>query len=152
MSFEDYVTETRSFTDFDRVVFRGVGDLDITQGDQEGLTIKAHEDIMSRIVTEVRGTTLHIELKKDWIRLVDLNFESRRIYFDLRLKNLKELDHSGAGTVESDQISTDSLALKLGGVGSITIDSLEAEKLEVRLKGAGTVSLAGKVIVRDIRL
>ncbi|MCJ7625848.1 MAG: DUF2807 domain-containing protein, partial [Anaerolineaceae bacterium] len=57
-----------------------------------------------------------------------------------------------AGVVESGQISTDSLALKLGGVGSITIDSLQAEKLEVRLKGAGTVFLAGKVVDQDIHL
>jgi hypothetical protein len=152
MSSEEFVTETRSFADFDRVVFRGVGDLDITQGDQAEITIKGREDIVSRIETEVKGTTLHIELKKDWIRWTDLNFESRRIFYNLSLKKLKGLDHSGAGVIESDQILTDSLKLKLGGAGSVSIDSLEAETLEVTLKGAGKISLAGKVIDQDIRL
>jgi hypothetical protein len=55
--------EQREVGDFDRVVFSSIGELSIVQGDTESLTIQAESNVLQRIVTEVRGNVLHIEMK-----------------------------------------------------------------------------------------
>ena len=45
--------ETRDVADFDRVVVRDYGELIITQGSEESLTIEADEEILRKIEAQV---------------------------------------------------------------------------------------------------
>ena len=63
---EDLASVTREVGDFDEVVLSGIGELTITQGEKESLTIEAHERLLPKITTEVRDDTLHISFDEAW--------------------------------------------------------------------------------------
>ena len=58
--------EKREVSGFSALMFRGMGRIDLIQDDHEELVIEAQPEIRSRIKTEVREGTLHIDYDEDW--------------------------------------------------------------------------------------
>ncbi len=54
------ITQDRSVSGFSRVELGGSGQVTITQGDQERLTVEADDNILPYIRTDVSGTTLYL--------------------------------------------------------------------------------------------
>ena len=54
------VSETRQLTHFDRVTIFGSGHLTVVQGEQEGLTIQADDNLLPYIKSEVAGGSLKL--------------------------------------------------------------------------------------------
>lgn len=143
------ITETREVSDFESVELNGIGELVITQGEQESLTIEAESNIVRRIETEVRGGMLIIEFTRGfWGDIVP----TEPIKFEITMIEVASLNLSGAGRIYADSIDTDRLDIDISGVGDIIIDSLTADTLDLNLSGAGTIDLAGKVKVQQINL
>jgi hypothetical protein len=148
--------ETREVSDFDRVVFSGFGELVISQGEAETLTVEADDEIMPKIDTHVSGGTLFIGYKHggildmiwDWTTYVGSSWHLR---YNLTVKKLTGLECSGAGSTVLSTLTTDHLNVRLSGAGSVTVDPLTAEKLEVELSGAGSISVGGKVTEQKSR-
>ena len=149
MSTENRVTESREVSNFDRVALRDYGELVITQGEQESLTVEAHPDILPKIQTEVRDGQLVIKISGSWLdRLGDAfstGLTRLRIKYNLTVKKLTSLEIAGAASVKATDIETDRLALRLSGAGDVKIESLTAEALEVDMPGAGAIKVSGKV-------
>ena len=137
------VTETRAVSDFDEVIFEGIGELDITQGDRESLTIEAESNVMRRIITEVRGGTLHIRMRRGLLGLGVVPTKSTR--YDLTMKDIRSLDLSGVGTISAEEIIADDLHIDVSGAGSVGIDELVADGLTVDHSGLGKCEVAGRV-------
>ncbi len=156
MSTSDVVTETREVSGFDRVALREFGELVITQGEEESLTIEARQDILSRLETEVKDGKLVIGSRGSWLdKLGDAlatGFTRKRIRYSLTVRQLTGLEVSGAAAVRVAKIETDRLALKLSGAGDVNIESLDAQRLEVDLPGAGKISVAGRVAEQTVTL
>jgi hypothetical protein len=156
MSKSDVLTETREVSDFDRVSLREFGELVITQGEEESLTIEARRNILSRIKTEVKASQLIIGSSGSWLdQLGDAlasSFRGERIRCNLTVKQLRGLEVSGAGAVRVGKIETDRLALQLRGAGDVNIESLDAEGLTVDLPGAGRISVAGRVAEQTVTI
>lgn len=137
------VTSDRSVSGFDRVVFEGLGELTITQGDRESLTIEAESNVMSRITTEVRGGTLYI----DW-RAGVFGFSvvpTKPLRYDLTMKDVRVLSLTGLGSLAAGEISTDRLDVGINGGGRVVIRSLRAADLDLGLTGLGQVEVGGAV-------
>ncbi len=149
MSTGNRVTESREISNFDRVALRDYGELVITQGGQESLTIEAHPDILPKIKTEVRAGKLVIKISGTWLdKLGDAlstGLIRLRIKYNLTVKKLTGLEIAGAASVKASDIETDRLALKLSGAGQVNIKALSAEVLEVDLPGACAINVSGKV-------
>ena len=145
------VTEDIKVSNFDQVNFSTIGELTITQGDRESLTIEAESDVMSRIKTSVRGGTLYFEMKSGllWVGSV---MPTKPIKYDLTVKELTALDLSGLGNVYAGAIYTDRLNLDLSGAGKIVIRSLAADILEVEHTGLGQCELSGQVRRQEVVL
>jgi hypothetical protein len=144
------VTDDRTVSDFDQVSFGGLGELTITQGDGESLTIEAESNVMRRITTEVRGRTLHIGMRSGWFGVSVV--PTKPIRYDLTMKEVDGLDLSGLGSVYAGQITTDRLDLDLSGGGKIVIRSLTAETLVVEHSGIGGCELSGQVREQEVHL
>ena len=142
------VTEARPVSDFDTVSFNAFGEMTITQGDSESLTIEAEDNVLPLIRTEVRGGTLFIEPRDNDFG-VNL---TRPLRYTLVVKTLAGLDLSGAGNVVVQDLKTDQLQVTLSGAGSLTFDGLEASTVSYRLSGAGSVSASGEVTDLEARL
>jgi hypothetical protein len=147
-------SETREVQGFERVVMRDYGELIITQGEKESLTVEADSSIIGKIRTEVRGKNLDISMGASWLRKIGHAFTSSIsgswIKYTLTVKKLTGLDVLGAARVSASKIKTDQFSMVLGGAGSIKVESLTAKQLEIDMRGAGKIELSGKVSEQSV--
>ncbi len=136
------VSQERDVSDFERVSLQGFGHLVITQGNKESLTIKAEDNIIDNITSEVEDGVLILGIKRpeDLINVIP----TRPVEFELSVKELKSVDLEGAGSIEMDELESDSLAITLNGAGNMNFDDLSVESLTATLNGAGNISVSGK--------
>lgn len=140
----DVISESREVSGFDSVDLSGAGDVIITQGEGESLTIETDDNIMEYITSEVRGGTLYLGTEEL------TNVMPTRLVFTLGVDELNAVDVSGSGSIEAASIETDSLELGISGSGSVDVDSLTADELNVSISGSGDVRLAGETPEQDI--
>ncbi len=136
------VTENRAVSNYDSIVLSSIGDLVITQGDTESLSVEAEENVMKYIRTVVRGRTLHIYL--DPISMVTIN-PKVPMRFHVAMKNVNGLDLSGSGTIYTEKVAADDLKINISGSGNITIDDLTANSLSLDISGSGESRIIGMV-------
>ncbi|MFN2149033.1 MAG: head GIN domain-containing protein [Anaerolineales bacterium] len=144
----EFTTETRDVSDFKRVALRDYGELIISQGKKESLTIESEPQILEAIQTSVRGDTLDIRISASWLDKLNFALSTSLtripIKYTLVVKNLEALDILGAARVRIDGIESDRLAIVLGGAGEIVGRDLKTEQLDVDLRGAGRIELSGQ--------
>lgn len=157
------VTESRQVSHFEAVNLKWTGELYITQGDRESLTIEADDNVLPYIKTGVFGNTLEISMDfRDHITV----HPSRPVKYYLMVKDIRKIELSGSGKVFSDFLVTDNLNLDVSGSGDILIERAEAkglntdvsgsggirfkqlktDELNVRLSGSGKTTLAGQAV------
>jgi hypothetical protein len=141
------VTQERQVSGFDSVALSGVGEVFITQGDAESLTVETDDNLMRYIETEVRNGTLELRSADNTIPI-----PSQSITFRVSVVNLTGLDSSGAGSFQINGLDTDRLKVTLSGAGDIGINSLKATDLEIQSSGAGNIQAAGAVETQEIDL
>jgi hypothetical protein len=140
------MTETRAVADFDQVSVSGAGELKLSQGDEESLTIEADDNLLPFITSEVSHGHLSIGPRN-----VNLH-SSRTIVYRLKLKNLRDLHLSGSLHAEADGIKTDRLAFKISGSGKVNIAHLEAQTLSASISGSGSTYASGHADKQEINI
>jgi hypothetical protein len=129
------VNETRQVSDFDEVAFTGIGTLYITMGDEELLEIEAEDNILPRIVTRVRGDCLEISFDVDsWENVIR---PTEPIRYFLTVRALEQVNLSGLGDVQIEDIEADRLVLTLSGAGRVKVAG-EVSEQEINVTGAGS--------------
>jgi len=140
----DIETEERDVSGFDEVYLSGVGNLIITQGDEESLTIETDDNIIPLIKTDVFGNRLNISFRRGY------NFmPTVKIKYYLTVIDLDKISLSGAGDIDCEGFSTDKLEFEISGAGDIDFN-INAESVETTSAGAGDINLAGKVDSQEI--
>jgi predicted small secreted protein len=142
----DTVTESRDVSGFDSVNLAGSGDVIITQGEGESLTIETYDNIMEFVTSEVRDGALYLGVEDQ------TNIIPRRLIFTVGVDELSVANLAGSGSIEAGDIETDSLEIVVGGSGSANVDSLTADDLTVRIAGSGSAEVAGEVAEQNIRI
>ncbi len=140
------IAEERDVSDFHKVHLSGVGNLIITQGEAESLTIEADDNIVPIIETDVSGERLDIGFKRGYTFT-----PSTTIKFYLTVVSLDEISLSGAGNIDCEGFETEVLQFDVSGAGDVDFD-LEAERVEVVVSGAGNIVLSGKVDSQEIEI
>ena len=121
------VTENRQVSGFTSVTFAGLGELNITQGTSEALTIEAEDNIMPRIKTTISNGDLYIGFESEnW---QDMVRPTRTVKFDLKVRSLSQLDLQGLGNVTMPNWQADAVTIKVGGAGGVKITRLTAGNL-----------------------
>lgn len=141
------ITESRDVADFQAIEFAGSGNLILTQGAEESLTIEADDDVMSSIITEVKDGVLYIHRKKfsGW------HFLGRdSIRYELSFKTLESLGLSGSGDVRASNIEGADFAVKISGSGEIDLAGLDVDSLEIRVNGSGELRV-GKLMATSLK-
>lgn len=157
MAINNLVTESREVRNFDRVTLTMPNiecELLITQSESESLCIKARQEILSRIRTEVRNGKLAIWIDGSWSERIrdalTTSLTRPRIRCHLTLKTLTSLEGCGTMHVSASGLETDRLALGFSGAGNVQIEQLAAKLLTVNLQGIGAIELAGEVAEQQI--
>jgi predicted small secreted protein len=136
------ISNSRSVSGFDSLLFAGIGELIITQGATESLKIDAEDNIMPKIITRVEKGQLYIGFEREnW---QDQVFPTKSIVFNLTVKNLKSVELSGVGSVNTSAFKANDLAIKVGGAGGVKMKGLDIGTITTTLSGAGNVELFGK--------
>ncbi len=136
--------EKREVSGFSALMFRGMGRIDLIQGDHEELVIEAQPEIRSRIKTEVREGTLHIDYDEDWKDWTGIRtLSGDKIVFRLVMRDISAISVSGVGSLDAPRIETGSLSLAITGPGLLTVGELKTTSLAVNLSGVGAIDVAG---------
>lgn len=133
------ITQRRSVSDFDRVVLNGIGDLTITQGSAESLSIEAEDNVIPHIKTAVSGSTLTINFDNKAV------IPTKPVKFNVTMTTVHGLDTRGVSNIEAEKINTDSLEVGISGTGNINLRDLTARKTTATISGAGNYTATGKV-------
>ena len=128
----DVASESRDVSGFDEVELRGVGNLSIRQTGAESLTVKAQEDVLPKIRTEVEDGGRLVIGPEPGASIST----SEPIDYELTVEDLHALKVSGAGNVEAEDIDTDELAVAIGGSGDVKICG-SAGSQEIDISGSG---------------
>ena len=122
--------ETREVSGFSAVEIHGVGEVFITQGDGESLTIESDDHILPLIESEVTGGTLSLGPKRG-SRIRDV----KRLVYRLTVTDLESITHDGEGVTIVTGLDVDSLTVTLRGAGDFTISGA-ARSQTINLQGA----------------
>jgi hypothetical protein len=144
------ITESRDVTGFTKIDMSTFGEVILTQGASESLTIEGSDNIVPLVRTTVTNGKLTIETTKN-INVLNLGSETT-LTFNITVKDLTELTFSGAGLIKMDALSTTSLNLIMSGAGSVTFGQFAAEQLDINVSGVGGLEIAGKITKADIEL
>jgi hypothetical protein len=141
------VTETRTVKGIDRVDLATFGDLELIQSEDEGLVITSEDNLMTHILTTVRGSTLEIHTEEN----VSL-YPTRNTTYVLKVKNIAALSISSSGSIFTKQLNTPRLDLAISSSGNIEIGDLTATDLRAAISSSGEIALQGKVTSQDVRI
>ena len=131
------VSSNRPVSGFTRLVFDVPGDLTLTQGDKESLSIEGDDNLLEHIKSEVDGGELHI-----YLALEDGMIEpSKTIRYNLSVKNLEQMTVNGSGKIMAASFKSGPFAVNLNGSGEIAFGSLTATNLSLGMNGSGNVSV-----------
>lgn len=134
----ELITKTRTVSDFDEIGVAGSFDVKLIKGKEGTITIKADENLIEYIVTEVKNGKLKIKPKKGY------NLRSTKgIKITVTFKDLDEVSLAGSGDITSTDV-IDASDLKLSLVGSGNIDlNVSTKNLTSSIAGSGNISLSG---------
>ncbi|MBN2325151.1 MAG: DUF2807 domain-containing protein [Spirochaetes bacterium] len=137
------IQERRDLSFFHSIVFKGNGRVILGQGGENSVTVKADDNVMDMLKTEVKDGTLTIWSEK-WI------MDESSAEYDIVVTDLREISVSGMGEVTGKEtIRADELLIRLGGTGSVDLE-VDAGLVRTRISGTGEVRLGGKTKEHDI--
>lgn len=130
-------TESREVKGFNAVELAIPGRMEIVQGDREGVTLTADDNLVAQIETVVERDALRIRFRKG------VNARTQTpIRVTLLAKTLEAIALAGSGDVAAPSLTARDLALRISGSGDVHLGG-KAESLQVRISGSGDVK-AGK--------
>jgi hypothetical protein len=132
--------------DFDRVTLTGLGEVILTQGAGESLTIETDKNVMPYVTSEVKGGMLTLGIESGILA------RPTRLEFTLGVTNLEGLTVSGSGQVSAERLAAGRLDIRVSGSGDVRIAELTAAEVEVQISGSGDVELAGEVTEQAIAI
>ncbi len=141
------VTEERPIENVKGVELSFVGDLRITQGNEEKLVITADNNMLPLITTEVNDGILEIGSKST----VGLQ-PTTELRYDLTVRNLDSLRLSGAGNGEMGGLTTQDLKVEISGAGNLTLNNVQARQVDALLSGFGNLEISGKASRQSVKL
>lgn len=145
------ITETRQVSNFDSIELSGSGEVIVTQGGSESLTIETDDNVMEHVKAEVDGGTLKLGLVTGV--QTGLNIQSTsRLVFHVGVDDIAGLTVSGSGDIESERIETDHLEAAINGSGVVQITDLVASEVRAEINGSGEMDLVGEAAVQDISI
>lgn len=145
------IVETRQVSNFNSIDLSGSGEVIVTQGGSESLTIETDDNVMEYVEAEVEGGTLKLGLVTGIPTGVNVQSTTTLVFY-VGVDDLTRLSTSGSGMFESDSIESDHLELSVTGSGGIQIDDIAANELKADVSGSGEINLTGDVVAQDVAI
>ena len=136
-------TQDRHLSGFSSVNVAGSFDVYITQGNTESVKVEADDEVIDKIITEVKGGVLKIYTKSSNGFNWNWSGEKKRVV-RVTAKDLTAINLTGSDDVYfKEGIRTQNLIVNLSGSGDIT-GKIDVKNLQSSLVGSGDISLNGR--------
>ena len=143
----DLIQETRQVSNFDSISLSGSGEVIVTQGGSESLSIETDDNVIEYIEAEVEGGTLKLGFKNR-VNIIS----TTKLVFYVGVDDLTSLKISGSGDFEADRIEADRLEVDVSGSGDVQISDLIASEVSAEISGSGEIDLTGEVDAQEIKV
>jgi hypothetical protein len=124
------VREERPASGVSAVEFGAFGNLEIVQGDEEGLTIMGQGNVLPMIMSEIDGDTMRIYVNGN----VHPSYGLKMV---LKVRSLRSIVAGGAGGISASGISGDTLSISVTGANTVAVVGSVREQT-VTLSGSGS--------------
>jgi hypothetical protein len=139
------VSQARDVGDFDAIRLEGVADIHIRKGDRIEVEVKAEDNLIDLVETDVRHRELVVRQDDD----VTMNTEEG-IHVYVTMPRLVELDVRGVGGVDAEDLDEDRLDIDVQGVGSVVLSG-KVKRVDLNVEGVGNVDLSD-LIAQEARV
>lgn len=132
------ITINRNVNEFDKIGIAGSFDVTLIKGNEGEISIKADENLMNYIITEIKDNTLKLRTKKGY----QLK-PSSTIKITVTFNSFDALSLAGSGNVNSNDIlNSTNLKLSVAGSGNLNLQA-KANNLSANIAGSGNINLNG---------
>lgn len=139
------VEEERTLSPFTSIDNSCSLDMIIKQGDVQKVVVVSPEKYLGKIVTEVNGNTLNIDVKGS------LTYRNEDLHIEITVKDLKEITNSGSADIEFLGIyGGDHMLISMHGSGDLEGD-FNVKDMEIKMHGSGDVEISGVNSSLDVR-
>ena len=136
-------TQTREVAAFQSIDLAGSNNVVIRVGEKQSVVVKADDNLLDRVVTEVHSGTLVIANTPG-------SFTTKSpMRVEIDVPALDALTLSGSGNIVVTGVEANRLAVHLPGSGTLAADGT-ATSLDVTVGGSGTVQLT-RLVASDVR-
>jgi len=135
--------EKRTIENFQRIQAGGAFTIKINVGQPTSLKIRAEENLLTYIKTNVKGNTLIIDTRN--------NISPRKeILIEITTPDLEFINASGANNITARGVKGSQFDVTLSGAGNISLSG-EVEKFKAELSGAGNIN-AKELKANEVRV
>ena len=130
----EIISKTLNISDFTGIDFQEAGDVIITQGPEQLVTVTGDENIIKKLKENVHAGVWEIDLERGCYTDYDLSVH-------ITLPVLEEVHLSGAGNiVVEDFENQNEFKVTISGSGDIDLNEFKgADKLDVKISGSGHI-------------
>jgi len=133
-------SEEKNIEGVSRLQINGVFNLQLTQSDQESLTIDGSPELAKKLKVTQEGDLLILEMEEFNTGF----FDKKELKVNLAISNLEEFQFDGVGNIQTTgTFIVDRVKILGEGVGNIEMD-FQTENLDADLNMVGKMTLRGK--------
>ena len=126
--------EIRDISGVSGVKLATLGKLYIELGQEEKLVIKAEDNLLEYLETDVRNGVLIIDTRKN------INIRPRKkVSYYLTVKELESIKISSSGDIEAPDLKTNRLKFSVSSSGDLRTGNLDVKSLDVSISSSGDI-------------
>ena len=132
-------TESRTVPAFTAIVIEGFGNVTLSQGGAQSLSVETDDNLLPLVKTEVRAGVLSLGFKQG-VKPVHVS----QLEFLVSVPELAAVKISGSGNLHATTlVRSEALTLEISGSGGI-YSELDVGRLGVTIGGSGGITVEGK--------
>jgi Putative auto-transporter adhesin, head GIN domain len=125
------ISETRDVSGFTGITLESTGNITITQGESESLSIETDDNLLPLLTSKIENGVLVLSTQDNtYIE------PSKGIRYTITVKSLKSLEISGTGDINAAGLTLDALAVDISGSGDIELSGT-VNSQTVTISGTG---------------
>ena len=138
------VTDHRDVATFNRVKLSNALIVNIVQGDEQSVIVKADDSVIDKVKTEVNDGVLRVYIDDEWYNKLFRN-KNRKVLVDIVVPKLTALDASGACSVKVSELRNENFTVKASGASDVIFDDIIVKgTTSFEVSGASNVKVGGK--------
>jgi hypothetical protein len=125
------ISEAIDVSGFTGVALESTGDITITQGESESLSIETDDNLLPLLTSKVKNGVLILGTQDEaYIE------PSKGIRYTITVKSLESLEISGSGDIQASDLTLDALTIDISGSGDIKLSgTVNTQSIEISGSG-----------------